>query len=97
LAKRKQARTVDSECEWHTHLVSAFHRGADGVGGAPDAQEKGRARRSTTRCHSAIAALKAPWHTTASHAFAAHVRAVPFELLSSFSKIDDVDVSHSQL
>jgi hypothetical protein len=50
VAKRNQARTADSERKWHTQQVSAFRRGAGA--GAPDAHEKGRARRSTTRCHS---------------------------------------------
>jgi hypothetical protein len=52
VAKRNQARTADSEREWHTQQVSAFRRGGAGAG-APDAYVKGRARRSTTRCHSA--------------------------------------------
>ncbi len=40
VARRNQARTADSEHEWHTQLVSALHRGAAGAG-APDAHEKG--------------------------------------------------------
>jgi hypothetical protein len=52
VAKCQLARTADSERERHTQQVSAFHRG-DGGAGAPDAHEKGRARRSTTGCHSA--------------------------------------------
>jgi len=52
VAKRNQARTSNSEREWHTQQVSAFRRGRVGAC-APDAHEKGRARRSTTRCHSA--------------------------------------------
>jgi hypothetical protein len=44
VAKRNQARTADSERMWHTQQVSAFHRGVAGAG-APDAHEKGRARR----------------------------------------------------
>ncbi len=52
VAERQQARTADSEREWHTQHVSAFHRGSAGAD-APDAHKKGRARRSTTRCHSA--------------------------------------------
>jgi hypothetical protein len=88
VAERNQARTADSEREWHTKQVSAFRRGAAGAG-APDAHEKGRARRSTTRCHSASCrTLGAHWHTTARR-IAAHVRIVPFELLSSFSTIED--------
>jgi hypothetical protein len=80
VAERHQARTADSEREWHTQQVSAFRRGAADAG-APDTHEKGRARRSTTRCHSAFAALYAHWHTTATR-IAAHARAVLFELLS---------------
>jgi hypothetical protein len=59
VAERQQARTADSEREWHTQQVSAFRRGAAGAG-APDAHKKGRARRSTTRCHSASCRT---WHT----------------------------------
>jgi hypothetical protein len=60
-----------------------------------DAHEKGRARRSTTRCHSASWRTQAHWQTTATR-IAAHVRAVPFELLSSFSTTIE-DVSQSQI
>jgi hypothetical protein len=52
VAERQQARTADSERERHTQQVSAFRRGGAGAG-APDAHKKGRARRSTTRGHSA--------------------------------------------
>jgi hypothetical protein len=52
VAKRQQAHTADSEREWHTQQVSAFRRGGAGAG-APDAHERGRDRRRTTRCHSA--------------------------------------------
>jgi hypothetical protein len=79
VAERQQARTADSEREWHTQQVSAFRRGGAGAG-APDAHERGRARRSTTRCHSASCrTLGAHWHTTATH-IAAHVRAVPLTI-----------------
>ena len=47
VAERQRWRTADSEREWHTQHVSAFRRGGAGAG-APDAHEKGRARRSTT-------------------------------------------------
>jgi hypothetical protein len=39
VAERQQARTADSEREWHTQQVSTFHRGGAGAG-APDAHEK---------------------------------------------------------
>jgi hypothetical protein len=79
-----------------THNRSqAFRRGAAGAG-APDAHEKGRARRPTTRCHSASCrTLGAHWHTTATR-IAARILAVPFELLSSFSTTIE-DVSASQI
>ncbi len=86
VAERNQARTADSEREWHTQLVSAFRRGAAGAG-APDAHEKGRARRSTPRCHSASC------RTLQLHAFAEHVRAVPLELLLFL--LDDVKMSRT--
>ena len=88
VAERQQARTADSERERHTQLVSAFRRGGAGVD-APDAHEKGRARRSTTRCHSASCrTLGAHWHTTATHI----VRASLFLLDETIG-----DVSPSQI
>jgi hypothetical protein len=95
LLQRNQALTADSEREWHTQLVSVFHRGGAGAG-APDAHEKGRARRSTTRCHSASCRTLGTLAHYSITRIAVHVRAVPFELLSFFSTTIE-DVSGSQI
>jgi hypothetical protein len=90
VAKRQQARNADSEREWHTQLVSAFRRGAAGAG-APDAHEKGRARRSTTR------ELPHSTHTDTLQLHALQHKHVPcrssFSLSSRPLKIEDVSQS----
>jgi hypothetical protein len=76
VAERRQARTADSEREWHTQQVSAFRRGAAGAG-APDAHKKGRARRSKTRCHSASCRTRGTLaHYSHTHCCACTCRAV---------------------
>jgi hypothetical protein len=45
VAERQQARTADSEREWHTQQVSVFRRDAAAAAGVPNAHEKGRAAR----------------------------------------------------
>jgi hypothetical protein len=95
VAKRQQARTADSEREWHTQQVSAFHRGAGGAGASyAHKKEKGRARRSTTRCHSASCrTLRTLAHYTYTHCCTMYVPCR--SSFSSFSTIEDV--SRSQI
>ncbi len=89
VAERQQARTADSEREWHTQQVSAFRRGAGWCWCARCAQE-----RSGSPLDDTLSQRELPHSrhtgTLQLHALLQHVRAVPSSLFLE-------DVSPSQI